>query len=340
MNPSALSFCTHTGCRASKAPSEPGLPFCRYLVLLRYTGRKHRQAGAPSCIPALRWGRTIAGPSIPTAPGLLCPSQRARGWLCPPGAWVVLPSIGEWKGFSESLLCFIAITAGSDSLQNEVHDRWKGVKVALRSSNYLGPLEQKARLCYWTKGVFYVTSCLEVCNADINTRGTGCLTLWANLPVQITICWGIVFREEAKSVFSVTGLAGCTSLRYDLAEILGGTRADTRGVVRGFAEEMGYAEGFVQWSGTLPAPVPAAFSPFLLISWARNNDTSPAAEHLDPKIPCPTPDSGTPVAKDHLPHESNASIPQVTPLSPLRAVPRGGRKAGGDPGDISVTVRS
>lgn len=50
-----------------------------------------------------------------------------------------------------------------------------------------------------------------MCNADINTRELGYLTLWANLPFKITVCWGIVFGgDEAKSGFSVTGLAGCT----------------------------------------------------------------------------------------------------------------------------------
>lgn len=85
----------------------------------------------------------------------------------------------------------------------------------------------------------------------------------------------------------------------------------------------------------LPAPVPAAFPPFLPISKAKSSVASHTAKHLDPRIPYPTPDPGTLVAKDHPPRESDASIPLVTPSSHSdgSAVPRGGRKAGGDPGE-------
>lgn len=210
----------------------------------------------------------------------------------------------------------------------------RALKVALRSSNYLGPSEQKSRLCCRTKGVFYVTSCLEafiVCNADINTQGLSYLTLWANLPFKITICWGIVFGGEAKSTFS---LAHAPSLRYDLDKILGGTWADMRGGMRGWAGEDGMLGGALAMVGDPASPCPRTSPPFLPISRARSNDTSHAAKHLAPKIPYPTPDPGMLVAEDHLPRESDASIPLVTPSSPSHgsAVPRGGRKAGGDQG--------
>lgn len=87
---------THTGRGASKAPSRATFPFYTSLVLGRCMGHAHCQDGAPSCIPALGCGGTTAGPSIPTDPGPFCPSQRVRGWLCPPGSWVVRPpGIGE-----------------------------------------------------------------------------------------------------------------------------------------------------------------------------------------------------------------------------------------------------